>query len=73
MVPATSRESVSSQVDQHHFGSVPGALQHRLMTVRRHIEVAGIEIRGQIGELLLGAGLQMDEPQILVLNLSSRI
>src|SRR6058998_121238 len=42
------------------------------MAIRRDVKVANVEVRSEVGQLPLGAGLQVDEPEILMLNLSSQ-
>ena len=47
-------------------------LQDQLAAVRRDVEVAHVEVRGEVGHLALDAALQLDEPQVLVTDLPAQ-
>src|SRR5580658_5226871 len=64
--------STSGQIQQHHIRVFLHSLEHNLTPVRRNVEVANVEIGGEVGQLSLRARFQVDEPEILVLNLSSQ-
>jgi len=62
------RPLAPSQLDQHDVGLRVHALADQLAPVGRDVEVAYLELRRQVGERLLGSGLEVDEPEILVID-----
>ena len=40
-------------------------------TIRRNVEISNVEARREVGKLPLGAGLQIDRPEIFVMKLSA--
>src|SRR6266567_3697837 len=46
------------------------SLQHHLTAVGRDVEVLHFEIWSQVGQLMLGARVQIDPPEIFVLDLA---
>ena len=62
--------SSSRQLDQHDIGLPLHLLQHDLTPVGRDVEVAHVEVWREVGDPALRAGLQIDQPEILVPDLS---
>ena len=58
------------EIHQHHIGALLQSLEDNFTSVRRDVEVAYVEVRSEVGQLPLGASLQIHEPEILVLNIS---
>ena len=48
------------------------SLENNFMAVCGNVKVANIEVGRQVGQLALGACLEVDEPEILMLNLASQ-
>jgi len=59
----------SGEIQQHHVRALLHSLQHNFTPVWRDVEVAYIEIWRQVGQLPLGAGFQVEPPEVLVLNI----
>ena len=47
------------------------ALEQELLAVGRHVEIPKVEVGGEVGQLAFGPGLEIDEPEVLVLYLSA--
>ena len=60
------------QVQQDDIGALLRSFQDNFAAVWGDVEVANIEIRSEIGQLPLGGGPEVDEPEILVVNLSAK-
>src|SRR4029077_5007114 len=58
------------EIHQHHIRALLHSFEYNFMSVRRDVEVTNVEVRSEVGQLPLGAGLQVHEPKILMLNLS---
>ena len=64
--------SPSGEIEQHHIRTLLHSFEDDFAAVRGDVEVANVEVGSEVGQLPLGAVLQVDEPEILVLNLSSQ-
>jgi hypothetical protein len=62
----------SGEIEQHHLGALLHAFEDNFTAVSRNVKVANVEAGREVGQLPLGACLQVDEPEILMLNLSSQ-
>ena len=62
----------SREIQQHHIRTLLGSFEHNFSAIRRNVEVANVEIRSEVGQLPLSTRLQVNPPEILVLNLSSQ-
>ena len=60
------------EIQQHHIGALLHSFEDNFAAVWRDVEVANVEVGSEVGQLPLGARLQVDEPEILMLNLSSQ-
>jgi hypothetical protein len=73
--PWLSRENArlrSGQIQQHQVGAFLHSFEDNFAAVRREIEVAHVEVGRKARQLPLGPRVKIDEPQILVLNLSPK-
>jgi hypothetical protein len=61
----------SGEIEQHHIRALLHSFEGNFAAVRRDVEVANVEVGRKVGQLPLGARLQVDEPEILMVNLSS--
>jgi hypothetical protein len=61
----------SGEIEQHHIRAFLHSFEGNFTAVRRDVEVANVEVGRKVGQLPLGTRLQVDEPEILMLNLSS--
>src|ERR1700675_3021668 len=62
----------SGEIQQHHIRALLPSFENNFTSIRRNVEVLNVEIGSELGQLPLGARLQLDEPQILMSNLSSQ-
>ena len=69
---AADGASALRHIQRHDVRLLLRALDDRFAAVGRDVEVANLEGRREIGQLSLGAGLQIDEPQVLVLDLAAQ-
>jgi hypothetical protein len=60
------------KIQQHHFRVLLHSFENNVAAVRGNIEVTNIEIGSEVRQLPLGARLQVDQPEILMLNLPSQ-
>ena len=60
------------KIQQHHIRMLLHSFDDNFPAIRGDIEVANVEAGSEPGQLALGTGLQVDEPNVLVLNLSSQ-
>jgi hypothetical protein len=60
------------QIQKHHVGALLHPFDYNFATIREDVEVANVEVGGKVGQLPLGACLQVDQPEILMLDLSSK-
>ena len=58
------------KIQQHYVRPILSAFEHDVAAVGSDVKIAKIEIRRQIRQLALAAGIEIDEPEILVLNFS---
>ncbi len=62
----------SRQIQQHYVRAILHAFENNITTVGRDIKVANIELMTESRQLSLRTRLHIDEPQILMSNLSSQ-
>ena len=62
----------SREIEQDHIRVLLHSFQDNLAAVWRDVEVANVKVGRDVGQLPLGARLQIDEPEILMLNVSSQ-
>src|SRR5882762_3306458 len=60
------------EVQQHHIRTLLHSFEDDFTAIWRDVEVANVEVGSEMSQLLLGAGLHVDQPKILMLNLSSQ-
>src|ERR1700722_9878609 len=60
------------QIQQYDIRVLLHSLEYDFTAVGGYVEVANIEVGSQVGQLPLGAGLEIDEPEIFVLNFSTK-
>ncbi len=65
-----TKASRSRKIQHHHVGTLLDSFQDHFPAVWGEVEIANIEVGRKIRQLPLGARVQVDEPEILVLNLS---
>jgi len=58
------------QLQQHDIRVFLHPFEHDAVSAGRDVEVAYDKVRGQVGQLPLGARLEIDEPEVLVLNVA---
>jgi hypothetical protein len=58
------------KIHHDHIGALDRSFESNLATVRGDVEVARIEVWREVCQLPLLAGLQIDEPEVLVLHVS---
>jgi hypothetical protein len=61
----------SGEIQQHYVRALLCALENDFATVCGDVEVADVEIGREIGQLSLGARIQIDEPEVLMFNFTS--
>jgi hypothetical protein len=64
-------ESWLGEVQQHHIRLFLHTFESDFVAIRGNIEIADIEVGRQVRQLSLSAGLEIDEPEILMLNFAS--
>ena len=62
----------SGEIQQHHIRMLLRSFKDNFAAVWRDVEVANVEVGSEVGQLPLGARLKVDEPEILMLDLSSQ-
>ena len=62
----------SIQIHQHHFRALLHTFEDYVTAVWGNVKVANIEVGTEASQLPLRTRLQVDEPEILMLNLSSQ-
>src|ERR1700719_198003 len=62
----------SGQLEQNHIGEVLLSFEDNFTAVWGDVEAVNVEVGSEVGELPFGARLQINEPEILMLNLSSQ-
>jgi len=60
----------SWEIEQHHVRAFLYSFKNNVMAIRGDVEVANVKVGREVGQLALSAGLQVDQPEILVLNLA---
>jgi hypothetical protein len=63
---------LSREVQQHDIRALLHSFDYHFTAVWGDVEVAYVEVGGEIGQLPLGTCLQIDEPEIFMSNLSSQ-
>lgn len=59
------------EIKQYDVRSLLYPFEDDVTSIRGYIEVLNIEIGTEVGQLALDAGLKIDEPKILMLNLTA--
>jgi hypothetical protein len=62
----------SGEIQQHHVRALLHSFEDKLAAIWGDVEVANAEVGSEVGQLPLDTRLQVDEPEILMLNLSSQ-
>jgi hypothetical protein len=62
----------SREIQQHYIRALLHSFEDNFATVWRDVEIANVEFGSEVGQPPLGTRLQIDKPEILVLNLSSQ-
>jgi len=62
----------SGEIQQRPIGALLHSFEDNFTTIRRDVEVANVEVGSEVGQLPLGARLQVDEPEVFMLYLSSQ-
>jgi hypothetical protein len=65
-----TKASRSRKIQHHHIGTLLDSFQDDFPAVWGEVEIANIEVGRKIRQLPLGARVQIDEPEILMLYLS---
>ena len=60
------------QIQQDYVRALLHPFEDDFTTVRGDVEVANVKVGREVGQLPLGARLEVDEPEILMLNVSSQ-
>ena len=60
------------EIQQHYVGVLLRSFEDNFAAVWRDIEVANVEVGSDVGQLPLGARLEIDEPEVLMLNIPSQ-
>jgi hypothetical protein len=68
--PPSDNLSRPGKFHQHHIRVLFHSFENNVAAVRRNVEVANVEISGQLGQLSLDSRLQVHHPEILMLDLS---
>lgn len=59
------------EIHEHYVGALLHSFEDDFAAVRGYVKVADIEVGGEVSQLAFGAGFEVDEPEILMLNFSS--
>ena len=59
------------EIEQGYIGEVLEAFEDDFAAVGGNIEVANVEVGRKVGQLAFGACVEIDEPEIFVLNFSA--
>ena len=62
----------SGEIQQRHIRALLHSFEDNFTTIRRDVEVANVEVGSEVSQLPLDARLQVDEPEVFMLNLSSQ-
>src|ERR1700726_2385806 len=60
------------EIQQHYIRALLHSFENNFAAVWGDVEVSNVEVGSEVGQLPLGARLQVDEPEILMLDLSSQ-
>src|SRR6266851_1290987 len=71
-LPEAFRGLRPGEIQEHHIRKLLHSFEDNFASVWRDVEVANVEVGSEVGQLVLCTRLQVDEPKILVLNLSSQ-
>jgi hypothetical protein len=63
--------SWSREIQEHNVGVLLDSFEDDFTSVGGDVEVANVEVGREVRELTLGACFQVDEPEILMLNISA--
>src|SRR6476620_3264984 len=69
-VVAVDTDSRLGKIQQHHIRTLLHAFDNNFPAIRGDVKVANVKAGSEPGQLPQGAALQVDQPEILVLNLS---
>jgi hypothetical protein len=67
----TRRNSARTSIDQPDVGVLAHAIEDDLPAVGSEVEVTNREVQTEVGQLAFGPVFEIDEPEVLVLDLSS--
>ena len=70
--PLAQTRSSSREVHQQYMRALLHSFEDNVTAIRGDVEVANVEVLSEVGQLPLGAGLEINEPEILVLNFSAQ-
>ena len=62
----------SGEIEQNYIGEVLLSFEDNFTAVWGDVEAVNVEVWSEVGQLPFGARLQINEPEILMLNLSSQ-
>src|SRR5258708_14495614 len=62
----------AGEIQEHHIREALHSVEYNFTCVWRDVEVANVEVCSEVGQLALLPRLQVDQPEILVLNLSAQ-
>src|SRR4029077_8290788 len=60
------------QIQEHHIRAFLLSLEDNFTTIGGNVKVADVEVGSEVGQLPFVARVQVDEPEVLMLNLSSQ-
>ena len=60
------------EIQEHHIRALLHSFEDNFAAIRGDVEVANIEVRREVRQLPFRACLEVDDPEILVLNFSSQ-
>jgi hypothetical protein len=66
--PLVEAKLWSGKIHQHHIGALLHSFHDNFPAIGGNIEVANVEVRWEAGQLSLSPSLQIDPPEIFVLN-----
>ncbi len=71
-IRGNSRGLWARKIKQRNVRAILYAFQNKFVAVGGDVEVANVEIRWEISQFTFGPGVQVDEPQILMFDVSSQ-
>jgi len=60
------------EIQQHYVGVLLRSFEDNFAAVWRDIKIANVKVGGDVGQLPLDARVEIDEPQVLMLNIPSQ-